>query len=65
MKKLTLSPEKESMFAGVCAGIAEYYDLDVTFVRIMCCAIACTSLGFLPYFICWLCMPHHPGDEQK
>lgn len=31
-RKLTLSPDKK--IAGVCAGIAEYFDFDPTLVRL-------------------------------
>ncbi|HOZ81169.1 MAG TPA: PspC domain-containing protein [Candidatus Woesebacteria bacterium] len=34
IKKLFLS-DKEKMIAGVCGGIAEYFDLDPTIVRVL------------------------------
>ena len=33
MKKLTKSPNK--MLLGICAGIAEYFDIDPTIVRLL------------------------------
>lgn len=56
MKKLRLS--KNKIIAGVCAGIAEYFNIDPLFVRIaMLVAALGLGTGFLAYGICWLLMP--------
>jgi len=47
--------------AGVCAGFAEYFDLDVTLIRIVW-AVS-TLLGLLSvvvYLACWIIMPEEP-----
>lgn len=46
------------MICGVCGGIAEYFDLDPTLVRVAW-VIAClfASLGVWAYLICALVMP--------
>lgn len=57
-RKLRRSSNK--MFAGVCAGIAEYFDLDVTLVRIGYTLVSIFSAGFpglLIYIILILIMP--------
>ncbi len=57
-KKLRRSHNK--MFAGVCAGIAEYFNLDVTIVRVAYVLISIFSAGFpglLIYLILMLVMP--------
>ena len=57
-KKLTRSTNK--MVAGVCAGIAEYYDLDPTPVRVVYAALSLFSAGFpglLLYIILLIIMP--------
>ncbi|NOU59449.1 PspC domain-containing protein [Marinifilum caeruleilacunae] len=59
-KKLKRSSNK--MIAGVCAGIAEYLNLDVTLVRILYVLISIFSAGFpglLIYLIFWFVMPDH------
>ncbi|MCM1035125.1 MAG: PspC domain-containing protein [Paludibacter sp.] len=57
MKK-TLQRSKERMFAGVCAGVANYFNTDATLVRIIWTILAlCGSLGIWIYLICWLVMP--------
>jgi phage shock protein PspC (stress-responsive transcriptional regulator) len=44
--------------AGVCAGLANYFDIDVTLIRIivLASAIAC-GFGFVAYLIAWIAMP--------
>ncbi len=57
-KKLRRSQNK--MIAGVCAGIADYFNLDVTLVRVAYVLISIFSAGFpglLVYLILMLVMP--------
>lgn len=47
--------------AGVCAGFAEYFDLDVTVVRVVWLIVALFGGGgFLAYIIAWIIMPEEP-----
>jgi phage shock protein C len=50
------------MIAGVCAGIAQTYNLDVTLVRLLVCLAACCSAGtaVFVYIILWIIMPVAP-----
>ncbi len=55
-KKLTRS--KNQMIAGVCAGIAEYFDFDPTLVRAAyAVSIFFFGVGILLYLILWIIMP--------
>lgn len=57
-KKLMRS--KNQLVAGVCAGIAEYFDLDVTLVRAVYAILSVFTVGFpglLLYIILWIVMP--------
>ena len=57
-KKLMKSTNK--MVAGVCAGIAEYFDIDPTIVRIVYAILSICSVGFpglILYIILALIMP--------
>jgi len=48
------------MIAGVCAGIAEYFNVDPTAVRVAYVLLSIISAGFpgtLLYVILWLIMP--------
>jgi phage shock protein C len=47
--------------AGVCLGVAEYFDLDVTLVRVVW--VVSTLFGFcggIAYIVCWVVMPEEP-----
>lgn len=47
--------------AGVCAGFAEYFDLDVTVVRVVWLIVAFFGGGgVLAYVIAWIVMPEEP-----
>jgi phage shock protein PspC (stress-responsive transcriptional regulator) len=47
--------------AGVCAGFAEYFDFDITAVRLIWLIVAImTGFGFLAYVIAWIVMPEEP-----
>jgi len=48
----------DKKIAGVCSGLAEYLNIDVTVVRILfLVALICGSLGFWIYLIVWICAP--------
>ena len=57
-KKLTRSANK--ILAGVCGGIAEYFEIDPTLVRVAYAALSVFSAGFpgiLLYIIMLILMP--------
>lgn len=59
-KKLYRS-RKDRMIAGVCGGLAEYFDIDPTWVRLI--FILFFILGgsaFLVYIIMWIIVPLDP-----
>lgn len=65
IKKLTRSTNK--VLCGVCGGIAEYFDLDPTVVRILYAALSLFSVGFpglLLYIIMLILMPQANDYEQ-
>ena len=56
-KKLYRSRTEKKIF-GVCGGFAEYFDVDVTVIRItFLIGILCVGGGLLAYLICALVMP--------
>ena len=56
-KKLTRS-KTDRKILGVCGGIAEYFDIDSTLVRVGWILITLVhGLGVLAYLICALAMP--------
>ncbi len=61
-KKLMRS-RAEKKIAGVCAGLAHYFDLDVTLVRIVCLFITLASgvcPGIITYLLAWIMVPPEP-----
>ncbi|ALB44749.1 MULTISPECIES: PspC domain-containing protein [Clostridium] len=59
-KRLYLSATDKKL-AGVCGGIAEYFGLDSTLVRIgWAILIVCAGSGLLLYIICALIIPKQP-----
>jgi len=55
-----LERSKNQFIAGVCAGFAEYFNWDVTLVRVLYVILSLSSLGFpgiLIYIVCLLVMP--------
>jgi phage shock protein C len=54
----------DAMIGGVCAGIAEYFDIDPTIVRIIAVVLVILGIGapIVIYFIAWLIMPRRPKD---
>jgi phage shock protein C len=47
--------------AGVCAGLAEYFDLDVTLIRIVwAVCVICGGVGLIAYVVAWILMPEEP-----
>ena len=61
MKKLYKS-RRDRKLCGVCGGIAEYLEVDPTFVRILWVAFTlCGGAGILGYILCALIMSNEPG----
>lgn len=48
--------------AGVCAGLARYFGVDVTLLRILVVVLTIwpVGLGLIFYVICWIVMPNEP-----
>ncbi len=57
--------KKERMIAGVCGGIAEYFNFDVTIARLLWAAITIFTfpVGLIAYIICWLVIPENPNQN--
>lgn len=59
MKRLYRS-RKERMIAGVCGGIAEYFEQDPTIIRLLWVVVTIFTLfwaGILAYIIAWIIVP--------
>ena len=58
-KKLYRSRENR-WIAGVCGGLAEYFNIDVTIVRLVAVALLLPGglPGIIPYIIMWIVVPN-------
>ena len=51
----------DKKLGGVCAGVGNYFDVDVTLVRVLwLLAVFCGGTGLLLYVILWLVLPVEP-----
>lgn len=58
-----LYKSNDEVVAGVAGGIAEYFEVDKTIVRIVWLVlILAFGVGLLPYIICAVIMPEKPKD---
>ena len=57
-----LSRVRDGKIAGVCGGVARYFDMDVTLVRVLWlfAAIFPPIPGIIAYLVCWVVMPMDP-----
>jgi phage shock protein C len=60
-RKRLIRPRYGRKIAGVCLGFAEYFDLDVSLVRVVwLLAALVTGIGLITYPIAWIVMPEEP-----
>jgi phage shock protein PspC (stress-responsive transcriptional regulator) len=55
-RRLTRS-ETDKVIAGVCGGLAEYFDIDPTIVRVAAVILALMGAGLLAYIVLWIAVP--------
>jgi phage shock protein C len=62
MTKKLYRSKTDRKIAGVCGGLAEYFDIDPTIVRIIAFILLLPGglPGFLPYLILWIIVPVEP-----
>lgn len=59
--KRLMRSSRDKKIGGVCAGLAEYFDLDPTIVRVVwLLAILFGGTGLLVYLILWIVLPQAP-----
>ena len=62
MEKKLYRNTQNKMIAGVCAGLAEYLNIDPTIIRVIWALIGLTGAGIVAYLICALIIPEKPAD---
>lgn len=59
MKRLYRS-KNDRMICGVCGGIAEYFNIDPTLIRLAFVLFGLSGSGILAYFVAAIIMPDAP-----
>jgi phage shock protein C len=64
--KVLVRRRKGRMLGGVCAGLAEYFGLDVTLVRVIVAVVAVITggAGVLAYLVAWAIIPEE-GEKAS
>ncbi len=62
MEKTLYKSNSNRVIDGVCAGLAEYFNLDPTLIRVLwtCFLIVSFGMGIWFYFIAAICIPREP-----
>ncbi len=65
MEKKLYRSRKDCMLGGVCGGIAEYFNIDSTLVRLLAVLIVLMGgAGVIAYIIGWIIIPKNPQQES-
>lgn len=58
MNKKLYRNEYHKVLGGVCSGLAEYFEMDITVVRLLFAfTFFIMGVGFIPYIILWIVLP--------
>ncbi|MGN1421425.1 MAG: PspC domain-containing protein [Eubacterium sp.] len=65
MEKKLYKSITDRKICGVCGGIAKYFGIDTTIVRLIwALAVFCCGCGILAYIICAIVIPDEPIENQ-
>ena len=60
--KRLMRSSTDKKIAGVCAGLADYFDVDPTIIRVVWLLLfLCAGTGLLAYIVLWIVLPIAPG----
>lgn len=63
MEKRLYRSRNDKMIFGVCGGLAEYFGVDPTLVRLLTVLIWMTGGGFIAYLVAGIIMPEAPYES--
>ena len=63
MQKKLYRSKSNRVIAGVCGGVAEYLNVDVTVVRVLWALASICTAGLIAYIICAFLIPEKPDGE--
>ena len=59
-RKRLVRPRNGRKIAGVCLGFADYFDLDVSLIRVVWLVCLVCGVGALAYIVAWIVIPEEP-----
>ena len=63
MTKKLYRSKKDRKIAGVCGGIAEYFDIDPIIIRLLTLILVLSvGAGLIAYIIAWVVIPEEPDN---
>lgn len=67
MKKRLYRSNTDRKIAGVCSGIAEYFNIDPVIIRVLFVILLLPGgfPGFIPYVILWIVVPMKPISHSS
>ena len=68
MAKKLYRSSKQRMIAGICGGLAEYFDMDVNIMRLLFVAVSLLSVLFpmvIFYIIAWIIVPEEEKSKKS
>jgi phage shock protein C len=68
MAKKLYRSSKQRMIAGICGGLAEYFDMDVNIMRLLFVAISLLSVLFpmvIFYITAWIIVPEEKKSKKS
>ena len=66
MSKKLYRSEKDKIIGGVCAGIADYFNIDPVIIRIIfVIALITEGLGLMVYIVLWIVLPSERSKKEK
>jgi phage shock protein PspC (stress-responsive transcriptional regulator) len=66
MNKTLYRSGENRIIAGVCAGVAEYFDIDAAVIRfVWALSVFAGGAGIWAYLIAWIIIPENPEMKRK
>ncbi|MBQ6840112.1 MAG: PspC domain-containing protein [Oscillospiraceae bacterium] len=62
MEKKLYRSKTDKKLAGVCGGIAKFFGIDPTIIRLIWALAAVFAAGLVVYIVCALVIPEEPED---
>jgi phage shock protein PspC (stress-responsive transcriptional regulator) len=65
MAKKLYRSRKNRVIAGICGGLAEYFDVDPIIIRLITLILVLSAgAGLIAYIIAWIVVPEEPENSH-